>query len=696
MRNVKWYFAIVFGILVRDVPQYVAAVDVVAQSPSQQYYICLSGDDDNAGSIDAPFRTLEAARDTIRAKKKSARPHRFTVWLRGGIYERERTFGLTDEDSGTVDSHVVYREYPGEDVRIVGGRQLQWSGFKVVTDTTVLARLAPNVRGRVLQLNLRAHGVTEYGPAGLTGGLEFFCNGRRMESARWPNAGWAQAHRGEPYRSVETEFTFEFSGPPPRPWQDASETFLHGYWRNDYRTMVIRPAKMALDPRRLTFAEGIHDGPPKGRRFYAFNVLEELDNPGEWYLDRDRGTLYFLPPDNRRDVSLFVSLLATPLVKSHDAAFVTLRDLTFEVARGNAIYLIGGSNNQIAGCTIRNVANDAIVLHGGRATGVSGCDLYDLGSGGVVVMGGDRKTLTPGDLYVVNNHIHHFSRLGRAYLPAVHLRDGVGNRAAHNLIHDAPHCGILYSGNDHVIEYNELHHLVLDASDAGVIYSGFDWTSRGHVVRHNFFHHIPHPPDGYTRVVYLDDAHSSTATLGNVFYKTHQSVWIGGGRDNRVENNVFIDCKEPVNIDNRGLRWAFLNPDGDLRKTRMYKQLLRVGYNEPPWSQRYPKLASILKKMPRAPLGNTLKRNIYVRSHWRNPEKWCRERSPRHVDTPYMDIVDNFATEENPGFVDAGRLNFALRPDSVVFREVPGFESIPFEKIGLYVDADRKSLPTSR
>ncbi|MCH2373780.1 MAG: right-handed parallel beta-helix repeat-containing protein, partial [Planctomycetes bacterium] len=372
------------------------------------------------------------------------------------------------------------------------------------------------------------------------------------------------------------------------------------------------------------------------------------------------------------------------------------RDLTLEIGRSDAIYLIGGEHNRIAGCTVRNVGGNGVILHGGKKSGVVSSDLYDLGRGGVVLMGGDRKTLDPGGLFVENSHIHHYSQIERAYLPAVHLRDGIGNRAAHNLIHDAPHCGILYSGNDHRIEFNELHHLVLDTSDAGVLYSGFDWTSRGNIVRHNFFHDIPHLPDGYTRVVYLDDAHSSTATIGNVFYRTHQSVWIGGGRDNRVENNVFIDCDEPVNIDNRGLRWTFLNPNGDLRTTRMYKKLVEISHDAPPWSERYPKLARILNENPRAPVGNTLKRNLYVRSNWRDPEAWCREHSPRHVTTKYMDIVDNFATEKDPGFVDAKGLNFALRSNAVVYEKIPGFQPIPFERIGLYVDEYRIELPLRR
>lgn len=188
----------------------------------------------------------------------------------------------------------------------------------------------------------------------------------------------------------------------------------------------------------------------------------------------------------------------------------------------------------------------------------------------------------------------------------------------------------------------------------------------------------------------MDDAHCSTETFGNVFCQTHQSAWIGGGRDNIVENNIFIECEQPVNIDNRGLRWTFLNPDGDIKETSMYQQkLMAVEYDKPPWSTRYPELARILAENPRAPLGNTCEKNVSYRSGWRDPEEVCRATSDKHIEKKYMQIADNFVTEDDPGFVDASSLNFQLKDDSIVYQKIPGFKPIPFEKIGLYEDEYR-------
>ena len=666
------------------------SVPVAGWTKTIELYVATDGRDTNPGTKEKPLRSLEAARDAVRRLKKTAIPDGgFTVWLRGGIYYRTDTFELTAEDSGTANSPVVYRAYPSEQVRLVGSREIPRQWFKPVTDKATLARLDPAVGGKVLQVDLKGHQIPDYKPFGLEGTMELYCGGKRMQLARWPNDGFALAVRDKPHATKR--LALKFAGKPPRPWKQVDQILLHGYWFVDYKDDVVRLERIDREKRQITLVGGIGEGNEKPRRFYALNILEELDKPGEWYIDRERGILYFLPPADFSQSRVMVSILKKALVLLRGASYVTLRGFTLEMVRGQAVVMGGGSHNRLAGCTIRN-AGQAVVLAGGTNNGVLGCDLHDLGSSGVTVSGGDRTKLTPAGLYVVNSHIHHIGRLGRAYRPAVRL-NGVGIRVANNLIHDAPHSAILYQGNDHVIELNEIHDVVLETSDSGVLYTGFDWASRGNVVRHNFMHHIPHMPDGYTRVVYLDDAHCSTETFGNVFYKTHQTVWIGGGRDNPVENNVFIDCQQPVSIDNRGLRWTFLKPDGDITTSSMYEKLSPLNYKKPPWSTRYPKLARILDEHPRAPLGNTLRRNVSVRSNWRDPEKWCREHSPKQIAQKYMQIEKNYATEKDPGFVDAKKMNFQLRDDSIVYKKIPGFKKIPFNKIGLYRDEYRATWP---
>src|SRR6266851_8607022 len=142
-------------------------------------------------------------------------------------------------------------------------------------------------------------------------------------------------------------------------------------------------------------------------------------------------------------------------------------------------------------------------------------------------------------------------RWSKCYVPAV-LLDGVGLRASHNLIHDHPHCAILFGGNDHLIEFNEIHHIALETGDVGAIYTGRDYTFRGNRIRHNYIHHTGGVGMG-SMGVYMDDCVSGTEVFGNVFFKVHWAMFIGGGRDHRVENNLFVDCDPAVRADGRGL-----------------------------------------------------------------------------------------------------------------------------------------------
>jgi hypothetical protein len=255
---------------------------------------------------------------------------------------------------------------------------------------------------------------------------------------------------------------------------------------------------------------------------------------------------------------------------------------------------------------------------------------------------------------------------------------GVGHRIAHNLIHHAPHQAIGFDGNDHIIEFNEIHDVVLESSDAGALYTGRDWTFRGTVIRYNFIHDIPHRPGFGAKVVYLDDCAGGAKIFGNVFYKTKESVFIGGGRDNSVENNIFVECEQPIHLDTRGLTWDHFRPDGP-----MYEPLKRFRITEPPWSSKYPRLARILEEHPQAPLGNVARNNVSYRSSWHDP------------DSKYVKLEDNLITNGDPGFVDVEHLDFQLQSDSIVYQRIPDFEKIPFDQIGLYRDQYRATWPVA-
>jgi hypothetical protein len=642
----------------------------------------------NRAKTDGPFATLERARDEIRKMKKAgALPAGgVTVEVRGGVYERQRPFELTAEDAGTADAPIVYRARRGEEVRFVGGKAV--TGWKPVTDPAVLSRLDESVRGKVLQADLRALGITNFGQV-TTDRLELFFQDKPMTLSRWPNEGFVRIVDVLGKTPVDVRGTkgtvegvFTYDGDRPKRWTGEKDIWVHGYWFWDWSDQRQKIQSIDIEKRILSVAPPYHTyGYRKGQWFYALNVLAELDAPGEWYLDRETGVLYFYPPAPIERGKAVVSILPT-LVTMKETSHVTLRGFTLEAARGTAITMAGGTQNQIVGCTIRNVGSLAVRVDGGTQNAVIGCDIYATGDGGIVLSGGDRKTLTPAGHLAENNHIHDYGRWNRMYTPAMAL-NGVGNRAAHNLIHDAPHQAMAFSGNDHLIEFNEIHNVCTESNDAGAIYSGRDWTWRGTVIRYNYFHHITGFEGRGCVGVYLDDMLCGTEIYGNVFYQVTRAAFIGGGRDCTIENNIFVDCKPAVHVDARALGWAGYHAQMWIQEGKDKGTLSGTLYDKPPYSTKYPKLPNILNEDAAAPRGNVIARNVCVGGRWDEIEGKAR---------PMIEFKDNLL-DEDPHFVDAAKFNFQLRDDSPAYKL--GFKRIPIEKIGLYKDDRRASYPVS-
>jgi hypothetical protein len=668
-----------------------------------EFHVATNGNDTNPGTKAKPFATLERARDAVRARKafQSGLLEKITVWVHGGDYVRTNALELTAADSGTVESPIVWQGAKGETVRLLGGRLL--GGFHAVTNPAVIARLDESARSRVIETDLRALDITDFGelkPRGFGQAVapahgELFFGGKPMTLARWPNEGAWELIAGFPDaggrkdehggKLGKLEEGFLYAGDRPRRWRDTSNLWVHGYWAWDWANCYVGVASLDVENRLVKTAPPYGNyGFRQGQRFYFLNVLEELDQPGEWFLDRTTGLLYFWPPAKLGTTNeILFSTLGEPLIKLANASHVTVRGFTLEATRANAVEIRGGTSNRVAECVIRNIGNGAVTIEGGHDHGVVGCEVYDTGDGGVSLQGGDRQTLTPGGHFVENCHFARQGRWSKTYVPAV-LMNGVGLRASHNLIHDHPHCAILFNGNDHLIEFNEIHHIALETGDVGAIYAGRDYSYRGNRIRHNFIHHTGGVGMG-AMGIYMDDCVSGTEIFGNIFYQVQRAAFLGGGREHQVINNIFVDCNYAVELDGRGLDkspvWR------DMVDKTMRQRLAEVPL--PLYRERYPALKSLdacygppggpalegdtFKGVP--PESNVVARNICV-GKWLNVY-W-------HATMPMLRLENNL-TNTNPHFVgepsdQARAKDFALQPDSPAWKL--GFEKIPVEEIG--------------
>ena len=296
-----------------------------------------------------------------------------------------------------------------------------------------------------------------------------------------------------------------------------------------------------------------------------------------------------------------------------------------------------------------------------------------------MVNGGDRKTLTPGNIAIVNNTIHDYGRVQRMYAAGIHF-DGVGAHIANNQITDAPHCAMLFGGNDHLIELNEIARVCLESNDAGAIYCGRNWTMRGNCVKNNYLHDI----DGFEHRgcvgVYLDDMFSSCDMIGNLFVNVTRAAMIGGGRDNHVIGNIFVGCNPTLHVDARALGWCADHADGWLAEAAEKGTISGIEWNKPPYSDRYPELAAILDGEPKAPEGNVIAKNICVKGSWDVTKngQWQGD-SIEQKARPYLTLENNLV-DVDPLFVDESNGDYRLKPESPALKF--GFEPIPYDQIG--------------
>ncbi len=689
--------------------------------PVKSIYVSRKGKDSNAGTENSPFATIKRAQEEVRKIKESGMPEGgITVYIRGGKYFLSDSVSFDSKDSGNEDAPVVYRSYQGEDVTLAGGRQI--TNFRPLSDPDVQRKLPEESRKQIWVSDLKELGITDYGQLLNRGGfgksnpaaLELFCNGRPMQLSRWPNKGYVRISGflnpdgfDSNHRKNFKSGSFMYSDNRPERWVDENDAWLHGYWYHEYDKDHVKVAAIDTKTKVISVLPDIrwYEGYPPYRvrmldnqPYYAYNLLSEIDSPGEWYLDRDTGKLYFYPPENVQESEVIVSTLDAPIARMDDASNIALFGLTLECTRRHAVEINKGNNNLIAACTIRNTGQWAVMITGGWNHKVVGCDMYDMGEGGVSVDGGDRKKLIPSGHLVDNNHILRFNRFDGGYRQAVQI-NGSGNRISHNVISEGPMQAIYLNANDNVIEYNELYDAPYEGREIGAIYIyGEPWylMSRGNVIRNNFFHHISyHSSPNLTQglcAIHIDAVNAGLVIEKNVFYRFPagiSSTYPG----NRLENNIFIDA-ETISI-SQGDRSRLFHLKGDVDAdpnyshiSRFAHQLKSVNYKQPPWNSRYPQLVSLMVNNPLdwpKGRGSIIERNINTGGRFISFSSGSRETT----------VFQNNREEEDLLFVDSGKMDFSIRPGAPVYGLI-GCEPVKMEDIGVYKDELRASWPIKK
>jgi hypothetical protein len=666
-------------------------------------WVTPSGNDvTGSGAKAAPVATIQRASELVRAARAAKPAEPVTVWLGEGTYPLLNGMVFGEADSGTAAAPVVWRGADRDRVRIIGARQIAPEGLKRLKDPALIARLAPEARDHVLELDLDAEGVRhavmppdyQRDPSNL---CTLFYNGKRLPLSRWPNGTYGYTTMKSVVSSGSLKGpgavggVFEYRDDRPERWQAAladGGVWVRGFWRVPWVAETLRVK--GIDPKAKTISLAV--SPPGGigskysklvgtnrigdgkENWFAFNLLDEIDQPGEWAVDFKRRKLYIWPPSPPKVGSLIIADNAEPLLSFSGASHIMVRDVTLGFQMGEGVSITGGEAVQLAGCQIEGIIRRGIVIRAGRNHRVQSCDISEIGLAAIDLLGGDRATLKPSGHAIINNHIWHAAL--NSPVPALiagldsSKQQLVGARIANNRIHDVTYSGVHFAGNDNVLEYNELYRLGLDGGDLGGFYTTGGWTSRGNVVRRNFIHHSE-----TANAIYMDDGSSGLLVEDNLIYRTGSGVFIGGGHDHIVRGNVIVKNPRAFHIDDRGVARKYVADDRRLRG-----DLNSVPYLDSPWRERYPALVGILESAPDVPHGNVFTGNFAV-----NCETLVR-RSGREENLggfAFKDTVERAGTEV---FADVEALDFTPSAGS-------GFPAMAMSRFGLQLDEFRRTLP---
>jgi len=579
------------------------------------------------GTRSRPFAAPHAAIESLR-KVRSEKSGAATVRLAAGDYYLPTPLVLDARDSdldiigeGAVRFHRSEKATPGGTVDCAAGDPPDAEGF---------GQVAPHL------------------PL-------FFYDGKWAVEARWPNAGFATfteavdtGLRGRVLKSIAPDNppvagSFRFDDARAATWDYTNGVWLCGYFTHDWSWERIRAAgydarqkvmKMAA-PATFGIAGKSWSSEP-ARRFYVVGAKSELDAPGEYYYDCKTKVVDFIAPAGMKEFRT----VTKPgwLVTVEGAANVRFRNLEFAYALDGAVSVKDARHVEIADCRIRNIGGDAVVIAGGADCRVTGVTIAGCGRAGVNASGGDRRKLVPAGHVVEHCDISDFGRINRTCSTGVHVW-GVGVTVRANRIHDAPHTGVMYWGNDHLVEHNEIWNLLYECGDAGAVYTGRDPTSRGNLLRFNYIHDCGHRGRCTANMMgfYIDDCDCGDTFVSNRVVNVPLGLLLGGGQDNHILGNTFEQCDVGMSIDNRGLYDTGKFDSATDKSWQMTRKVKEMHVDEEPWKSRYPLLTKYLAERPREPLHNSIVGNTFKDCN--QPIEYWLEGNPKNRDD--LDMRDN-------------------------------------------------------
>lgn len=639
-------------------------------------YVSPNGLDTNPGTLLFPVATIAGAAQRAREYKSTmGLPEGgLNVYFRQGVYQVNSKYTFGSADSGQAGKPIIYRSYPGETARLTGAIKLDPNNFTLVTSSdTVWSRISTAARGYVYKMSLSSYNIMYGTPTSNPTELTF--NQEIMQLGRWPNTSYVTTV------SPTTDTSFTYTGSQPSNWLSAPDAYVSGHFSNGYFSSIVSITSINTVSKKITISENPLDrGILSNKGWYAFNLLEEIDSPGEYYVDKTNKVLYFWPPAALSGSELLLSNTANLIEVS--AQYINFKDLIFESSTNRAILVTQTHHVTFDGCTIRNTGANAISFSVVTNSTVKNSNVYDTGTSGLTFSDcGNRINLTDSNVLIANNYIARSGRLktGMTYTPLAYVfSNNCGITFRNNHFEDALDMGISMSGNNHLVEFNRFQNCSSDSDDMGAIYCAGDWTKlQGCVFRYNEIYNntstlIGNYGNHGVHGIYFDYYSSGAYCYGNILHTIGKFAFLSnGGRDIVFSNNIIVNSPKAFYV---------ADTSNSENCSDLLAPLFEVNYNVPgsPWYNNFPQLLEIPSSCS-DPTFNNYKPPLHCRIDksltWKCPT-WTTG-----VGIPYYTITNNLLNSD-PRFIDEANGVFALKDDSPAY-SIPGFSRIPWEQIGL-------------
>jgi len=670
-------------------------------------YVAPNGSSTASGAIANPYGSIEdAIRKVTKIRETAGSPSEIQVIFRGGDYRISNSISLDGTNTGfNNDCRVVFKAYEGEKPIFKGSNQIDLAKMEQLTDKKILDRMDASVREKIGVIDLNQQGIKDMSkdPDGLVTYYKVYLDEKEQMISQWPNG---EFNYGE-FRSVEKggagkdgvggAFMYLNTTRPER-WLDANDAVIGGFLGIDFSMDLA--AMAGVEPKssiiRLKHGTNYQVSSTGSRRWKAYNLLEEIDMPGEWYIDRDKQLMYYYYPYGLSNAKMELSTLSAPMFTFSNAANITFEGIKFAQTCG-AVFLgnTDGSsvtNFMVNGCEFTDIQGKCFDFqtynmgkffdHANYQNRIGNCYnvkitnniFFNNGNHAISINSGNPNTLESAGLIIQNNYANQSASYANESFNLLASFNAIGAVVNNNLVHNGFFHAINMAGSLNDVSYNELSYLTRETSDCGAIYSGRTVVQRGNQISYNFFN-IPissQIKDARSNAIYFDDGFCGVNIHHNIGVKGNNFI-SASGSSNEIESNTMVNFKEGISFSPRGLplhrkllkKETLADPDfTNIILNRFpeimdeYNLLEKISYSYLVFNKCIGNYGVNSKK-----IGSGLRKLMYENNTFEN----------------------NIDEETSTAFVNPQELDYRVRKDSEVYKKNPDLVSEDFDlsKIGI-------------